>query len=152
MERMQQGQALQQDKQDLLSSVDPASFSITVNNGGGVEGAALDASELLKNAGFNVTEVGNAAQAVYDSTLVVYQKEDDEAKAEHLLRPLGRVVPFTMRSTIRLKPIFWLLWARIGKTSIDAKGTTASTSDSSNSADQSYGTGASQTNLSSDAS
>lgn len=152
MERMQQGQALQQDKQDLLSSVDPASFSITVNNGGGVEGAALDASELLKNAGFNVTEVGNAAQAVYDSTLVVYQKEDDEAKAEALVATLGTGRAVYDAINYSFETDILVVVGKDWQSILDAKGSTASTGDSSNSTDQSYDTDTSQTNLSSDAS
>lgn len=89
MERFVAGEVFQQDKQSIVGSVDPASFTITVNNGGGVEGAAADASSLLEEAGFKVDSVGNAAQAVYDNTLVVYQKSDDEAKAEALVATLG---------------------------------------------------------------
>lgn len=89
LERFAAGDAPQQDKQSVIESVDPASFSITVNNGGSVEGAAADASSLLENAGFNVVSVGNAAQAVYDNTLVVYQRSEDESKAEALVATLG---------------------------------------------------------------
>lgn len=136
MERMQQGQVLQQDKQDLLSSVDPSSFAVTVNNGGGVEGAALDASELLKKAGFNVVEVGNAAQAVYDSTLVVYQKEEDETKAEALVATLGTgrtvfdAVNYAFESDILV--VVGKDWQSI----LDAKGAKTSTTNSSSSSGQ----------------
>lgn len=87
--RFTAGEAFQQDKQDIIGSVDPASFTIAVNNGGSVEGAASDAASLLEGAGFKVESVGNANQAVYDDTLVVYQKADDEAKAEALVATLG---------------------------------------------------------------
>lgn len=89
MTRFAAGEVFRQDKQDIIGSVDPTSFTVTVNNGGSVEGAAADASSLLEEAGFKVVSVGNAAQAVYDSTLVVYQKSDDEAKAEALVATLG---------------------------------------------------------------
>lgn len=89
IERFVAGDVFQQNKQDIIGSVDPVSFTVTVNNGGSVEGAAADAAALLEGAGFKVSSVGNAAQAVYDSTLVVYQKSDDEAKAEALLATLG---------------------------------------------------------------
>lgn len=147
MERMQQGQVLQQDKQDLLSSVDPSSFAVTVNNGGGVEGAALDASELLKKAGFNVVEVGNAAQAVYDSTLVVYQKEEDETKAEALVATLGTgrtvfdAVNYAFESDILV--VVGKDWQSI----LDAKGAKTSTTNSSSSSGQASEEGDSQGDL-----
>ncbi|MDO4443431.1 MAG: LCP family protein [Slackia sp.] len=87
--RFTAGEPFQQDKQDIIGSVDPASFTITVNNGGSVEGAAADASSVLEGAGFKVSSVGNANQAVYDDTLVIYQKDDDESRAEALVAALG---------------------------------------------------------------
>lgn len=89
MGRFIAGEAPQQDKASIIGAVDPSSFSVTVNNGGSVEGAAADASSLLKDAGFKVDSVGNANQAVYDTTLVVYQKADDESKAEAIVATLG---------------------------------------------------------------
>lgn len=89
LQRYTAGEPFQQDKQDIIGSVDPASFTITVNNGGSVEGAAADAASLLEGAGFKVESVGNANQAVYDETLVVYQKSEDESKAEALVATLG---------------------------------------------------------------
>ena len=89
MERFVAGEVPQQDKESIIESVDPASFSITVNNGGSVEGAAADAASLLEGAGFTVDSVGNANQAVYESTLVVYQKAENEAKAEAIVATLG---------------------------------------------------------------
>lgn len=89
LERFTAGQDPYQDKQAVIDSVDSASFTITVNNGGSIEGAAADASSILTNAGFNVTSVGNAAQAVYDTTLVIYQSSDNESKAEALVATLG---------------------------------------------------------------
>ena len=89
MERFVAGEVPQQDKESIIESVDSASFSITVNNGGSVEGAAADAASLLEGAGFTVDSVGNANQAVYESTLVVYQKAENEAKAEAIVATLG---------------------------------------------------------------
>lgn len=89
MERFMAGEVPQQDKESIIESVDPASFTITVNNGGSVEGAAADAASILEGAGFTVDSVGNANQAVYESTLVVYQKSENEAKAEAIVATLG---------------------------------------------------------------
>lgn len=88
--RMKTGADLTADKADVINAVDPASFTITVNNGGTVEGAAGDASSILKEAGFNVVSVGNAAQAVYDETLIIYaDSEKNEKNAEALVATLG---------------------------------------------------------------
>ena len=89
MERFVAGDVPQQDKESIIESVDPASFTITVNNGGSVEGAAADAASILEGAGFTVDSVGNANQAVYESTLIVYQKSENEAKAEAIVATLG---------------------------------------------------------------
>ncbi len=57
----------------------PASTTVTIRNGAGVGGVALDASNRLRRAGFDVGEVGNMNQFMYDETLVVYKKSRDEA-------------------------------------------------------------------------
>ncbi len=53
--------------------VDPKDVSVTVRNGGGVAGCAKQASSILKARAFNVADVGNAGQFVYDQTLVVHK-------------------------------------------------------------------------------
>jgi hypothetical protein len=60
----------------------PSEISLTVRNGGGIAGCAKQASSILKARGFEVAEVGNANQFVYDETLVVYKS--DEASAEQV--------------------------------------------------------------------
>lgn len=89
MQRIRAGEAPQAAKGEVLSSVDPASVTITLNNGGTVEGAAGEAKELLEAAGFKPGEAGNATQAVYDETLVIYSDGKFESAAEAIVATLG---------------------------------------------------------------
>lgn len=74
------------------TGIDPAGVTVTVRNGAGLEGVASSAAAVLTGAGFNVTNVGNANQFVYDRTLVVYDEE--RALADTVLKalPKGEVV------------------------------------------------------------
>jgi polyisoprenyl-teichoic acid--peptidoglycan teichoic acid transferase len=71
----------------------PEEISVAVRNGAGISGIAGQAAARLQARGFQVPEVGNANQFVYDDTLVVYK--DDEAAAQLVVSalPTGRVVP-----------------------------------------------------------
>lgn len=74
-------------------AVVPKEVTITVRNGAGIAGCAKQASSVLKAQSFDVLEVGNANQFVYDKTLVVYK--DDAAAAEavqSVLIPSSKVV------------------------------------------------------------
>ncbi|HZL04584.1 MAG TPA: LCP family protein [Coriobacteriia bacterium] len=74
------------------AGIDPSGVTVTVRNGAGIEGVATSAASILTAAGFNVTNVGNANQFVYDRTLVVYDEE--RALADTVLKalPKGEVV------------------------------------------------------------
>ena len=74
------------------TGVDPAGVTVTVRNGAGLEGVASSAAAFLTGAGFNVTNVGNANQFVYDRTLVVYDEERALADAVLKALPKGEVV------------------------------------------------------------
>lgn len=76
------------------ATIQPSSVSVTVRNGAGQEGVASAASAILKAAGFEVGEVGNANQFVYDKTLVVYKDDANKATAELVASklPTGNVV------------------------------------------------------------
>lgn len=69
------------------AGLDPASVSVTVRNGVGVAGLGMEAADLLRAAGFDVGEVGNAQRFVYDRTLVIYAK--DKVGAEAVATALG---------------------------------------------------------------
>lgn len=77
------------------ASVDPASFEITVRNGSGVTGGAAQLSEILTKAGYQVEEVGNADNQVYNETLVVYNDDAMKPAAEAVVETLGsgRAIP-----------------------------------------------------------
>lgn len=62
------------------SSVNADDIDVAVRNGAGIAGVAKQAASILKARGFNVPEVGNANQNVYDKTLIVYK--DNKAAAE----------------------------------------------------------------------
>jgi len=74
----------------------PSSFTVSVQNGTSIEGAASSAANVLKSAGFKVGDVGNAEQPVYDETLVVYKGSDPDgpARARAVIDAMkcGRVV------------------------------------------------------------
>ena len=71
----------------------PSDVSVAVRNGGGISGIAGEAAEILRTAGFDITEVGNTDQFVYEETLVIY--DDWEAAAALVLEslPKGELVP-----------------------------------------------------------
>lgn len=89
MERVKQGQTPKESVEDVVASVDADSFTITVNNGGGIEGAAAQAASMLEGDGFKVESVGNANMQVYDETLVVYKDEKLEQQAGAVVALLG---------------------------------------------------------------
>lgn len=72
--------------------LDPATISVTVRNGAGIEGSATRTSDILKAAGFTVSEVGNANQFVYDETLVIYKTGEAMAIQVGKALPKARVV------------------------------------------------------------
>lgn len=74
------------------TAVDPASVTVTVRNGAGIEGCASAAASILTGAGYTVGEVGNANQFVYDETLVVYSDDAAAATAVAAALPQARVV------------------------------------------------------------
>ena len=73
-----------------VGTVNPDSFSVEVQNGTSIDGAAGVTSEILEDAGFNISHVGNAEQPVYQETLVIYHEGDDGPKrAKTVIDALG---------------------------------------------------------------
>lgn len=66
--------------EQAVSKRSPGDIAVAVRNGAGIAGVAKQAASILKARGFDVPEVGNANQNVYDKTLVIYK--DDKAAAE----------------------------------------------------------------------
>ncbi len=67
----------------------PEDVTVTVRNGAGIAGCAKQASAVLKARAFEVGEVGNAGQFVYDKTLVVYKKNRAAAELVASVLPRG---------------------------------------------------------------
>lgn len=76
------------------STVDPASFTITVRNGAGITGAASQMADQLTAGGFTVSDVGNTDSPVYDETLIIYKDPAYEQAAQTVASALtaGRVI------------------------------------------------------------
>lgn len=89
MDRIRAGQTPKENVADVLESLNPSSYSVSVYNGGDVIGAASDASDILRQAGFNVTSTGNTTMQVYDETLVVYAKDSSEGAASAIASAFG---------------------------------------------------------------
>lgn len=73
---------------DLAS---PASFTVSIQNGTNIEGAAASVASLLKADGFKVGDVGNAENPIYDETIVVYKDGDGRglSRAKAVIDALG---------------------------------------------------------------
>jgi LCP family protein required for cell wall assembly len=78
------------------SGIRAGDISVTVRNGAGRSGVARSAADRLVLAGYDVGDVGNADQFVYDRTLVVY-KDGGQAMATAVLASLGRGDPVASR-------------------------------------------------------
>ena len=72
-----------------IKPADPSSFTVEVQNGTEVAGAASLTGDTLKAAGFNVEKVGNAEQQIYNETLVVYRGADGPSRAQAVINALG---------------------------------------------------------------
>ncbi len=89
MERVTEGLSPLEDIQDMIDAIDPSSLTITVNNGGGIEGAASSAAQILEDYGFSVSSIGNTSMQVYEETLVIYQDSENAEKADVIVTLLG---------------------------------------------------------------
>jgi polyisoprenyl-teichoic acid--peptidoglycan teichoic acid transferase len=78
------------DEEALLS---PADVSVAIRNGGGIAGSAAMAAERLRARGFDIREVGNANQFVYEETLVVYTDNEEAARLVARQLKTDRLVP-----------------------------------------------------------
>lgn len=71
------------------SKVDKASVYIEVQNGTNIEGGAGDARKKLRDAGWNVSFIGNNPNEDEPRTLVIYGDESMKAAAEEVASDLG---------------------------------------------------------------
>ena len=82
----------EQDFEPALTEIEilPSSVSVAVRNGAGIDGVATQAADILKAAGFDIAEIADANQFVYDETLIVYG--ENEAAATLVLENLSQGV------------------------------------------------------------
>lgn len=73
----------------VIETVDPGSFTIEVQNGASITGAATATAEKLTSLGFKVEETGNADQQIYEETLVIYDNENGLQQAQTVINALG---------------------------------------------------------------
>ena len=92
VDAMTEGRSFDDTSTAGAGELDPATISVTVRNGAGIEGSATRTSDILKAAGFTVSEVGNANQFVYDETLVIYKTGEAMAIQVGKALPKARVV------------------------------------------------------------
>lgn len=71
------------------SSITRSSYSVTVRNGGGIEGSASNAASVLEDAGYSIYETGNANQFVYEQTLIIYDDDEYSSIASDIMYILG---------------------------------------------------------------
>ena len=94
---LESGVAPDLSKSTGVQAADPGSFTLEVQNGTDIEGAAGITAEELKEQGFNVVKVGNAELQVYNETLVAYKDADGQGigRAQAVIDALGhgRAVP-----------------------------------------------------------
>lgn len=71
------------------SNLRPGDFTIEVQNGTSLVGAAASTADTLRAAGFDVVEVGNADQPIYEETLLTYHGDNGRAYAQMVVDALG---------------------------------------------------------------
>lgn len=74
--------------------IDPGSFTIIIENGAGIDGAASMLSDKLKGMGFNVIDSHNADSNVYKETLIIYGDQSMKQNAIAIMNSInnGRIV------------------------------------------------------------
>lgn len=74
-------------------TTDVGSFTVAILNGTSITGAAANTAAVLTGLGFDVASTGNADQAVYEETLIVYDgSHEPDANAVASALGMGRTV------------------------------------------------------------
>ena len=91
IEKLESNEKLSANSIGSVDLVKPSSFTVSVQNGTSVEGAAAAMADLLKADGFKVGDVGNAENPVYEETIVVYKGSDGEglSRAKTVIDAIG---------------------------------------------------------------
>ncbi len=92
VDRVSAGQEPDVDSSAIVDAVDK-NFTISINNGSGITGAAGAAQDILTNRGFTVESIGNTSASVYEETLIVYKDDKFASQAEALVAALGNGRP-----------------------------------------------------------
>jgi hypothetical protein len=83
LEAVSNGQTYEEtDAPATTSTVDPASFTIEVQNGTDIVGAANTTANALAQKGFSIDHASTAEQQVYNETLVVYRTSATKGSGE----------------------------------------------------------------------
>jgi len=88
---LEAGKSMDVDDARQGERAEPSSFTVSVQNGTSIEGAAATMASVLKSAGFKVGDVGNAEQPIYEETLVVYKGSDSQgaSRARAVIDTIG---------------------------------------------------------------
>ena len=70
------------------ASTQPSDSVVVVRNGSGIEGVASEAATVLGNQGYNISDVGNADSSDYDTTIVVYNNDNQFREARAIAESL----------------------------------------------------------------
>ena len=89
VESLESGSVADITNKNDVQPADPHSFTVEVQNGTEIAGAATVTADSLKAAGFNVEKVGNAEQQIYTETLVVYKGPEGPSRAKAVINTLG---------------------------------------------------------------
>ena len=89
VESLESGNVADITSKNDVQPADPHSFTVEVQNGTEIAGAATVTADSLKAAGFNVEKVGNAEQQIYTETLVVYKGPEGPSRAKAVINTLG---------------------------------------------------------------
>lgn len=77
-------------------SVDKSAYDIEVQNGSGIAGEAANVQGILEDAGFSVSDIGNADTSDYTKTQIVYVKKVNQDYLDELETTLKKRGPVEM--------------------------------------------------------
>jgi len=76
------------------SYIQNKNYQLTVLNGVGESGAASNTAELLKKYGFQIDDIGNAANYEYEQSIIEYHNKDDKKTAAQIAELLAGKIKY----------------------------------------------------------
>ena len=76
------------------SYIQNKNYQLTVLNGVGESGAASNTAELLKKYGFQIDDIGNAANYEYEQSIIEYHNKDDKKTAAQIAELLDGKIKY----------------------------------------------------------